>query len=204
MPKKPSLFARIREEIQAALDDRIFSAETRFTRLTRFFHFWVMVWRSVERNRLFVRASGLAYMTLLSLIPMLAVAVIITSSFLKKEGEDRIDQFIVQFVASVTPPDLLTNKPESATPTVTTEEVSPADGSTNSVAPGGPAIPAFAQVKEAVRARREIARAIHDFIQNTRSGALGLTGSLLLIFAAISMLSRVETTFNDIWGVQRG
>lgn len=204
MPKKPSLFARIREEIQAALDDRIFSAEARFTRLTRFFHFWVMVWRSVERNRLFVRASGLAYMTLLSLIPMLAVAVIITSSFLKKEGEDRIDQFIVQFVASVTPPDLLTNKPESATPTVTTEEVSPADGSTNSVAPGGPAIPAFAQVKEAVRARREIARAIHDFIQNTRSGALGLTGSLLLIFAAISMLSRVETTFNDIWGVQRG
>jgi membrane protein len=53
-------------------------------------------------------------------------------------------------------------------------------------------------------ARKAIARQIHGFIQNTRSGALGLTGSLLLIFAAISMLARVETTFNDIWGVARG
>src|ERR1035438_524885 len=45
---------------------------------------------------------------------------------------------------------------------------------------------------------------IHKFIQNTRSGALGVMGSILLIFAAISMLSRIEETFNDIWGVARG
>ena len=31
-----------------------------------------------------------------------------------------------------------------------------------------------------------------------------MTGSILLIFAAISMLSRIEDTFNDIWGVARG
>ena len=49
-----------------------------------------------------------------------------------------------------------------------------------------------------------MARYIHEFIQNTRSGTLGVTGSVLLIFAAISMLSRIEDTFNDIWGVARG
>jgi membrane protein len=49
-----------------------------------------------------------------------------------------------------------------------------------------------------------MARYIHQFIQNTRSGALGLTGSALLVFVAISMLSRIEDTFNDIWGVARG
>ena len=49
-----------------------------------------------------------------------------------------------------------------------------------------------------------MARYIHEFIRNTRSGALGVTGSILLIFAAISMLSRIEDTFNDIWGVARG
>ena len=54
------------------------------------------------------------------------------------------------------------------------------------------------------RPGRAIARYIHEFIQNTRSGALGVTGSILLIFAAISMLSRIEDTFNDIWGVARG
>ena len=57
---------------------------------------------------------------------------------------------------------------------------------------------------EAVKARHAMARYIHEFIQNTRSGALGVTGSMLLIFVAISMLSRIEDTFNDIWGVARG
>src|SRR4030095_3599371 len=42
------------------------------------------------------------------------------------------------------------------------------------------------------------------FIKNSRSVALGLTGSVLLIFVAISMLIRIEDTFNDIWGVARG
>ena len=60
------------------------------------------------------------------------------------------------------------------------------------------------RTEEAVKARHAIARYIHEFIQNTRSGALGVTGSILLIFAAISMLSRIEDTFNDIWGVARG
>src|SRR5262249_22925694 len=55
-----------------------------------------------------------------------------------------------------------------------------------------------------VAARKSIAPKINQFIQNTRSGALGVTGSVLLIFAGISMLSRIETTFNDIWGVVRG
>jgi membrane protein len=236
MSKKPSIYARIWSEIQAVLDDRILDAQARFPRLHRFVHFWLMVWRSVERNRLFVRASGLAYMTLLSLIPMLAVAVSVTSSFLKKEGEDRIDQFIVQFVASVTPPDLVitnsseprshrwrnrTNAPPFGTVAASTNLVAAATApeyhqaepgtDTNAPAMDGAtgltnqaAMPAFVQAKETVRARREIARSINTFIQNTRSGALGVTGSVLLIFAAISMLSRIETTFNDIWGVERG
>ena len=65
-------------------------------------------------------------------------------------------------------------------------------------------LPSLIQDERTVKARRAIARHIHDFIQNTRSGALGLTGSILLIFVAFSMLSRIEDTFNDIWGVTRG
>src|SRR5205823_6047502 len=63
---------------------------------------------------------------------------------------------------------------------------------------------ALAQAEQAVKVRKDIARNINQFIQNTRSGALGVTGSVLLIFAAISMLTRIEYTFNDIWGVARG
>jgi membrane protein len=67
-----------------------------------------------------------------------------------------------------------------------------------------PAASALSAGDQAVRARKDIARRIHRFIQNTRSGTLGVTGSVLLIFVAISMLTRIESTFNDIWGVTRG
>jgi membrane protein len=53
-------------------------------------------------------------------------------------------------------------------------------------------------------AQKAAARDIHEFIQNTRSGALGVIGMLLLIYVAIQMLASIESTFNDIWGVTRG
>jgi membrane protein len=53
-------------------------------------------------------------------------------------------------------------------------------------------------------AQKLVAQRIHEFIHNTRSGALGITGMALLVFVAISMLNSIEGTFNDIWGVERG
>lgn len=144
---------------------------------------------------------------------MLAVVMSVTSTFLKKEGEDRIDQFIMKVVSSVTPPAAVstnTNPSELGAPptedepaTGTDQAVSRPDSRLSS-ATNATRLPAFAQAEDAVQARRAIAKNINQFIQNTRSGALGVTGSVLLIFAAISMLSRIEATFNDIWGVSQG
>jgi membrane protein len=150
---------------------------------------------------------------------MLAVVVSITSSFLKQEGEDRIDQFITKFVASVTPPATLGTNAVAVTAGQTsngTAGEANATQITNAVGaisqetssdtnhPNQAALSDLATDERAIAARKSIARNINQFIQNTRSGALGLTGSVLLIFAAISMLSRIEGTFNDIWGVVRG
>jgi membrane protein len=73
----------------------------------------------------------------------------------------------------------------------------PPDGQTN-------AAPTEASRVVTVSAQKEIARQVWGFVQNTRSGALGATGVVLLVFIAISLLSRIEETFNDIWGVVRG
>src|ERR1044072_3307266 len=66
-------------------------------------HFWYMVGRSFNANRAPVRASALAYTTLLALIPILAVCVSISTSFLKKDGEKPIDNLIQQAVTYLAP-----------------------------------------------------------------------------------------------------
>lgn len=213
---------RVLEAAKALLDESALRSQVRLSKLEKFAHFWIMVWRSFSRNRCPVRASALAYATLLALIPMLAVVVSVTSTFLKKEGEDRIDQFIVKVVGSVTGSGTVVTNGAGATTHLAAVENG---GGAAAVAPGtnAPAAPAegarltegdagqkdaatAASTNEVLteKARGDMARTIHEFIQNTQSGALGVTGSVLLIFAAISMLSRVEDTFNDIWGVARG
>src|SRR5260370_38729787 len=116
MEKKISKMRKSWAEARAVWDESAIRAHTELPRLHKFAHFCVMVWRSFSRNRCPVRASALAYASLLALIPMLAVVMSITSTFLKKEGEQRIDQFIIKLVANLTPPAVLeTNPVASAT-----------------------------------------------------------------------------------------
>ena len=79
-------------------------AEQEPNRVEQFAHFCVLVGKSFGRNRCPVRAAALSYATLLALIPMLAVAISVTSSLLKKEGEDKIYGFIDKAVTNLMPP----------------------------------------------------------------------------------------------------
>jgi membrane protein len=206
-------FSRIRKigtDARALWDESALCGEMELTRVHKFAHFWLMVGRSFARNRCPVRASALAYASLLALIPMLAVVVSITSTFLKKTGEERIDQFIEKLVATVTPPSGVgTTSGADTTNAIAAGATSDSTGvetpaAAASAGTNQSALSSLAHADEAVKARKEAAHRIHEFIQNTRSGTLGVTGSVLLIFSAISMLSRIEDTFNDIWGVARG
>ena len=98
MAKKP--FARL-IEILTGLHT---GAEGELSRLERFAHFWALAVRSFVRNRCPVRAAALSYTSLLALIPLLAVAISVTSSLLKSEGEEKIYQAIDKLVADVMPP----------------------------------------------------------------------------------------------------
>src|SRR2546423_7273837 len=98
-----SQIKKLQAEAQVLLDDRGMAGvdEAQLHPFKKFAHFWILVGKSFARNRCPVRASALAYATLLALIPMLAVVASITSSFLKKQGEDQIDRFIVKMVSTV-------------------------------------------------------------------------------------------------------
>jgi membrane protein len=52
--------------------------------------------------------------------------------------------------------------------------------------------------------RERVVKQLTQFIGNIRTGALGITSVLALLFVGISLLRTIEATFNDIWGVTRG
>lgn len=176
---------RLQAEAQDALDDQRLAHrdEKQISGFQAFLHFWTLVVRSFIRNRCPLRASGLAYASLLALVPMLAVIISVSASLLKTQGEEPIRQFIDTMVERLTP-----NAAENP------------DASLGPARPGGRLL----DPAEYEKTRRDMAQKINAFVGNIQSGTLGITGMVALLFVAISMLSRIEDTFNDIWGVPRG
>ena len=193
MAQKPdSTLKKIQDQAQAFLaeTDLVTQREDRRSRLQKFAHFWLLVGRSFLRNRCPVRAAAMAYTTLLALIPLLAVGISVTTSLLKtQEGEKQIEALTDRFVLSVVPQINLMTKTNL-----------------NRGNAGGVATDTAVEASGAVQGvdSREVTRRINQFIGNVRSGTLGMTGMVGLVAVAILLLSRIETTFNDIWGVSRG
>ncbi len=151
---------------------------TRQPRLLRFAHFWLLVGKSFARNRCPVRASALAFSTLLALIPMLAVVFGIATSILKGQGEAPARMLVDKLVFAIAP--------------YTGSAAGPEDGQT-------------AEARKLADAKRdEAVQKITEFISKAQSGAVGVTGMIALVVVALTMLMRIEATFNDIWGVTRG
>jgi membrane protein len=177
-------------------------AEHEFDRLERFAHFCVLVGKNFVRNRCLIRASALSYTTLLAMIPLLAVAVSVTSSLLKTQGEEKIYAAIDKVVSNIMPPATL-NTNSSGVALNLSPAISVPLARTNSMAATADN-PAGGTPVVSVSAQKEAAKQIHAFVQKTQSVALGGVGMLLLVVVAIRMLANVEATFNDIWGVTRG
>jgi membrane protein len=203
-------FSRLFKILSGAVADadEIFQLDGR---LERFAHFWALVTRQFIRHRCLVRASALSYSTLLALIPLIAIALGVTSSLLKDTDQAKLDQFVEKMVSSVTPQ---ANVPEnsgnnsnslaSATNSVAENNFNNADTNAAAVTTSNAPSAAPAEPIVTINTQKEVARWIHDLVQKTSGGALGVTGIIVLVFTAISLLRGIEETFNDIWGVTRG
>ena len=204
--KRLSRLVKILSGAAANAEDEIFILEGR---LERFVHFWVLVIRQFIRHRCLVRASALSYSTLIALIPLLAVALSVTSSLLKNQDEEQFQHAVEKLVAAVTPPatigtNVVTANAEAVTIVTTNTEAATENAGHEATPTNAVAASSSGSGVVTVSAQKEIARQIWSFVQNTKSAALGTTGAVLLVFVAISLLGRIEETFNDIWGVTRG
>jgi len=219
MPDKPpTLVNRMRTKVQGLVAGvSVLSPGRQLTGLQQFVHFWILIAQSFIKNRLPVRAASLSYTTLLALVPMMAVAVGITSSLLKDQSEERIGLVVDRVVAVLVPAD-----PDEAS-SRTSAPVESQESATNAPAPQATVVgedadtttPASTEtdgeqrkpsvgstLSETERAR--VAGYIKGVVTKVSGGAMGLIGTALVVAAAISMLIRIENAFNDVWGVQKG
>src|SRR5580765_1963166 len=77
--------------------------EAKASRLHRFAHYWLLVFKSFSRNRCPLRATALAYTTLLALIPLLAIGFGITSSVLREKDPGATKKIIGDLIDAVAP-----------------------------------------------------------------------------------------------------
>jgi len=171
--KSPNFFTRITSEVREVLSGkgpRWGDEQRKMPTFHRFVHFCVLLTRTFLRNRCPVRASALAYTTLLALVPLLAVGISVSKLFLTQERAEVIVNDSIGYVV---------------------EQVAPQLG----LIPSG---------DEGFDAREETSTKIRTFIENLNSGTLGITGTIGLMFIAISLLATIEAAFNEIWGVERG
>jgi membrane protein len=49
---------------------------------------------------------------------------------------------------------------------------------------------------------QRVVTAVFSYVENTSFGALGVVGSLLLLWGAVQAMHKLEQTFNQIWGVR--
>jgi membrane protein len=191
----------LKAEIEALFDERrLFGrGERNVTPFQQFLHFWLMVGRSFVANRCPVRASALAYATLLALIPLLAVGIGVSATFLKNAqlesaaGPAMVQEVIEEADGTLVVVERKVEDPVQRMVNTLVDEIAPQLGL---ISKGGSA--------SAESARQDVVKKINEFIANIHSGTLGVTGTIALIGVAILLLSNIETTFNDIWGVSRG
>ena len=258
---------KFQAEAQALLDERgmVLVDEARLHPLRRFIHFWVLVAKSFVRNRCPVRASALAYTTLLALIPLLAVGLGVSTKLLQSSEDQQAE--LIQTVVDELAPQLglvpataeekesarsrIVEKIGAALPRLAESSGQERTRLVNQLAaelvPGAAAgqeagpdygrkiakqieelLPRLAKASEQRRVKlvgkladqltslvlrathgegessQKVVETIRTFIANVHSGALGLVGTVALVFVAIGLLSTIEATFNDIWGVPRG
>lgn len=173
--------------------------------------FWTMVIQNFIQNRCPVRATALAYTTLLSLVPLLAVVVSISTSLLKtEEGDKRIDAAIDLAIEKLAPQLGLVPQGTNVAASLEMDDdpfaefFSDADEPTTGPSVATPPAKSPGQTEAQADARAKVSGFIKDSIKNVNSGALGATAIIGVIFVGISLLANIETTLNDIWGVTRG
>ena len=154
------------------------------------------------KDRCTWRASALTYVTVLSLVPMLALAFSVANGVgvYEELRKNTIDPFLER---TFEPP--AEEVDETAAAIEEADVDAPVDGNdgerdidvaeTESAA-ASPSPRGESQVRDAIDT-------VLGFVDNTNFSQLGAFGFLTVLFTVIKLLGSIEVSFNDIWGVHK-
>jgi membrane protein len=132
------------------------------------------------------RAAALSYSSLLGLGPLVAIAVLISGFALGNRDPAIMAQSLNRVIGFIAPQVAQYDQPAAnGVETIAAITV----GEDGQIVP--PSDP-------------EMVKLISQFISSSRSGTAGIIGVFALLIIVLQLLSSIENTFNDIWGVRRG
>ncbi|MBP5321135.1 MAG: YihY/virulence factor BrkB family protein [Kiritimatiellae bacterium] len=216
-PKSPKLAKRI-ETVQKILREPVLNGDTKPIRVSkRVAQPLLAIFRSFQKDKCPLHAASLTFFSLMALVPVLALILSMARAFggaelAKSKINQQIDRLIVQLEQSVTKN--VEAAKAKAEAEAKTENPAPADTANeakvetpSAAAPGmqiGAETPSQEMMANAFASQvREITNRIMTQIDNIGFGTLGGIGAVMLIWMAIGVLGKVESSFNDIWGVEK-
>jgi len=192
----------------------------------------VLSLREFGHDKCALRASALTYYSLLSIVPIFALAFGIAKGFdadtvLKKFLDDQVEFYVTQQSKALsavslkithplhedsknttaTSAGLVTTGIPPSIPSLSTATLSPAGAEVSSGTLAATAPPAAPKEEQAVEILKEVLDKIIQFsdklLAQAKGGLVSGVGILLLFWVAIKVLGDVEESFNDIWGIRK-
>ena len=169
--------------------------------MVRPLRFSILTVRAYVFGGTLLHASVLTYITMLAIVPVLTLGLTSLKAFGAGDlAERKIMENIEFFAGKLSAPAEEANAEATAQPTAQTAEAQPAAAPAE--APAGDNAKAEGAAK-AADALRGICQAIFRQINSINFATMGAIGAATLIFMVISVLGRIENSFNAIWGVKK-
>ncbi len=204
-----SIFTQARDVVRQApqvLGKEIWHTKTLEEKGPRAFFFGVLrvmtiTVEGVLKNRIPSQAAALSYYTLIALGPLIAI-VIMVSGFVVRDNQDEVATKALTKLIYFIAPSAEQAEMESEAELDNFFGELDINSELNTIDGEMLTAESLEGNEEHEEAKARIAGIIGDLVENARSGAVGVVGSLILIVISIQLLATIEKTFNGIWGVR--
>jgi len=174
LPNIPNPWKIFREDLAQVMEkeSRVVLPK-RWMRVARFI---LLAYRKFDEERCFMRAAALAFNSLLALIPVLALATVLTGWLMNETAEQDkapVQQFVSKIIVSVLP--AKHEKPEK------NEKIT--------------------DIRDGLS--KNISDFTNNLAQQVSFDKTGVLSALVFVYLGLMVVMQLEDTFNDLWAVRR-